>query len=109
MGFFFAKEAMKVVFSYFVGWVLVLIPIYGIYMIQLPLTFIWKWYLYWQYILETQYWYWYDTDTRTRFPLGVLAHGCAHARPSAQPPIDVSGIFLVHMSAELPPNIYPNP
>ena len=100
---------MKVVFSYFVGWVLVLILIYGIYMIQLPLTFIWKWYLYWQYILETQYWYWYDTDTRTRFPLGVLAHGCAHARPSAQPPIDVSGNLLVHMSAELPPNIYPNP
>ena len=26
-------------------------------------------------------------------PMGVLAPGSAHARPSAQPPIDMSGIF----------------
>ena len=33
-------------------------------------------------------------------PMGVLAPGSAHARPSAQPPIDVSGNFSAHMSAE---------
>ena len=42
-------------------------------------------------------------------PMGVLAPGSAHARPSAQPPIDVSGNFPVHMSAESPSNISPNP
>jgi hypothetical protein len=31
--------------------------------------------------------------------MGVLAPGSAHARPSAQPPIDVSGNFPAHMSA----------
>ena len=30
--------------------------------------------------------------------MGALAPGSAHARPSAQPPIDTSGIFLAHMS-----------
>ena len=30
--------------------------------------------------------------------MGVLAPGSAHARPSAQPPIDVSGNFPAHMS-----------
>ena len=39
----------------------------------------------------------------------VLAHGSVHARPYAQPFINVSGIFLVHMSAELPKIISPNP
>ena len=33
-------------------------------------------------------------------PMGVLAPGSAHARPSAQPPIDTSGNFSAHMSAE---------
>jgi hypothetical protein len=33
-------------------------------------------------------------------PMGVLAPGSAHARPSAQPPIDVSGNFSPHVSAE---------
>ena len=33
-------------------------------------------------------------------PMGVLAPGSAHGRPSAQPPIDTSGIFWAHMSAE---------
>jgi hypothetical protein len=33
-------------------------------------------------------------------PMGVLAPGSAHARPSAQPPIDMSGNFPVHVSAE---------
>ena len=33
-------------------------------------------------------------------PMGVLAPGSAHARPSAQPPIDVSGNFSAHVSAE---------
>ena len=41
--------------------------------------------------------------------MGVLAHGSVHARPYAQPFIDVSGNFLVHMSAELPKIISPNP
>jgi hypothetical protein len=42
-------------------------------------------------------------------PMGVLAHGSAHARPSARPPIDTSGNFPVPMSAESPSNISPNP
>jgi hypothetical protein len=42
-------------------------------------------------------------------PMGVLAPGSAHARPSAQPPIDVSGYFSAHVSAESPSNISPNP
>ena len=48
---------------------------------------------------------------RKIFPLtqmGVLAHGSAHMRPSGQPPIDVSGNFSAHMSAELPKIISPN-
>ena len=47
-----------------------------------------------------------------KFPLammGVLAPGSAHARPSARPPIDTSGNFPAHMSAESPSNISPNP
>ena len=38
---------------------------------------------------------------KEKFPLttmGVLAPGSAHARPSAQPPIDVSGNFPPHVS-----------
>ena len=31
-------------------------------------------------------------------PMGVLAPGSAHARPSAQPPIDTSGNLSAHMS-----------
>ena len=31
-------------------------------------------------------------------PMGVLAPGSAHARPSARPPIDTSGNFSEHMS-----------
>ena len=34
--------------------------------------------------------------------MGVLAPGSAHARPSAQPPIDMSGNFPAHVSAESP-------
>ena len=30
--------------------------------------------------------------------MGVLAPGSAHARPSAQPPIDVSGNFPAHLT-----------
>ena len=41
--------------------------------------------------------------------MGVLAPGSAHARPTAQPPIDVSGNFSAHVSAESPSNISPNP
>ena len=47
-----------------------------------------------------------------KFPLtlmGFLAPGSAHARPSAQPPIDMSVNFPAHMSAESPSNISPNP
>ena len=45
----------------------------------------------------------------TLAPMGVLAPGSAHARPSAQPPIDTSGNFPAHVSAESPSNISPNP
>ena len=41
--------------------------------------------------------------------MGVLAPGSAHARPSAQLPIDTSGIFPAHVSAESPSNIPQNP
>ena len=41
-------------------------------------------------------------------PMGVLAPGSAHARPSAQPPIDVSGNFPAHVSAESPSYLPPN-
>jgi hypothetical protein len=40
--------------------------------------------------------------TRNIFPLvpmGVLAPGSAHARPSARPPINTSGNFPAHVSA----------
>ena len=39
--------------------------------------------------------------------MGVLAPGSAHARPSAQPPMNMSGIYLVHMSAYIPENYDP--
>ena len=45
----------------------------------------------------------------TLAPMGVLAPWSAHARPSAQPPIDTIGNFPGHMSAESPSNISPNP
>ena len=41
--------------------------------------------------------------------MGVLAHGSAHTRPSAQPRINMSGKKLPHMYANSPPNISPNP
>ena len=46
-----------------------------------------------------------------KFPLaqmGVLVPGSAHARPFTRPPIDTSGNFPAHMSAESPLNISPN-
>ena len=42
-------------------------------------------------------------------PMGVLAPGSAHTRPSAQPPIDMSRNFPAHVSAKSPSNISPNP
>ena len=42
---------------------------------------------------------WYDRVIPLT-PMGVLALGSAHARPSAQPTIDVSGNFLAHVFAE---------
>ena len=33
-------------------------------------------------------------------PMGFIAPGSAHARPSAEPPIDTSGNFAAHVSAE---------
>ena len=42
-------------------------------------------------------------------PMGVLAPGSAHARPSARPPIDISEKFPANVSAESPWNISPNP
>ena len=41
--------------------------------------------------------------------IGNIAPGSAQARPSAQPPIDTSGNFHAHVSAESPSNISPNP
>ena len=44
-----------------------------------------------------------STQTMQKFPLApkrVLTPGSAHARPSAQPPITVSGNFSAHVSAE---------
>ena len=41
--------------------------------------------------------------------MGVLAPVSAHAGPSAQPLIGTSGNFQACASAELPPNISPNP
>ena len=40
---------------------------------------------------------------------GVLAPMFAHAGPSAQPPIDMSGNFSAHVSAESSSNISPDP
>ena len=42
-------------------------------------------------------------------PMGVLAPGSAHVRPSTRPPIDTRRNFPAHISAELPSNISPNP
>jgi hypothetical protein len=42
-------------------------------------------------------------------PIGVLAPGSAHARPSAQPPINTTRNSPVHVSAESPSNISHNP
>ena len=42
-------------------------------------------------------------------PMGVLPTESAYARPSTRPPIDTRGNFLVHLSAESPSNISPNP
>ena len=41
--------------------------------------------------------------------MGVLAPGSGHARPSARPPINMSGILLAHMSAKSPSIISPKP
>ena len=54
----------------------------------------------------------YNFKNNSKFPLtpmGVLAPRSAHARPSDRPPIDMSGKFLPHVSAESPSNISPNP
>ena len=53
-----------------------------------------------------------NNNKKRKFPLapmGVLAPGSAQARPSAWPPIDTSGNFPAHVSAESPSNISPNP
>ena len=42
-------------------------------------------------------------------PMGVLAPHLRTLDVSARPPIDTSGNFLVHMSAESPLNTSPNP
>jgi hypothetical protein len=49
------------------------------------------------------------TDKFPLAPMGVPTPGSAHARPSARPPIDTSGNFPPHVSAESPSNISPNP
>ena len=50
----------------------------------------------------------YDLYEFPLAPMGVLAPGSAHARPSAQPPINMSGYFPAHVSAESPLKISPN-
>jgi hypothetical protein len=60
----------------------------------------------------TQWWHTANTYSQTKIPLtpmGVLAPGSAHARPSALPPIDVSRNFPAHVSAESASNISSNP
>ena len=45
-----------------------------------------------------------DSDNGAKFPLtpmGVLAPGSAHARPSDQPPINTSGNFLAQVSGNI--------
>ena len=57
--------------------------------------------------LEVSFWSG-SVGTFTTFPLtpmGVLAPGSAHVRPSAQAPIDMSGNFPAHVSAESPSKI----
>ena len=54
----------------------------------------------------------YKAENISEFPLtpiGVLALGSAHARPSTRPLINKSGILLAHVSAKSPWNISPNP
>jgi hypothetical protein len=41
-----------------------------------------------------------DLTTIPLAPMGVLAPGSSHAKPSARPPIDTSGNFSAHVSAE---------
>ena len=41
--------------------------------------------------------------------MGVHTPRFAHAKPSARPPMSMSGNVLVHVSAESPSNIYLNP
>jgi hypothetical protein len=43
------------------------------------------------------------------WPMGVLDPGSEHARPSGWAPIDTSGNFPAHVSAESPSNVLPNP
>ena len=45
------------------------------------------------------------SQTNLLAPMGVLAPGSAHKRPSAWPPIDTSGNFSAYVSAESPLNI----
>ena len=52
---------------------------------------------------------WEELQEYLKFPLapmGVLGPGSAHARPSAQPLIDTSGNFPVHVFAKSPSNIW---
>ena len=46
--------------------------------------------------------YWKAKEGIPLTSMGVLAPGSANARPSTQPPIDVSGNFPAHVSAESP-------
>ena len=50
----------------------------------------------------------YQFDLFPLTPMEVLAPGSAHERPSALPPINMSGDFPVHLHAESPLNISPN-
>jgi hypothetical protein len=42
-------------------------------------------------------------------PIGVLASGSVHTRPSAQPNIDISEKISADMTAKSPSNIFPDP
>ena len=66
----------------------------------------------WMGFQDCRHWRLCQDKNVSKFPLppmGVLAPSSAHARPSARPPINTSGNFPAHMSAESPSNISPNP
>ena len=74
-------------------------------------TFIHRKYLF-KYYIRNRFCSIFAVKSTNKFPLahmGVLTPRSAQIQPSAQPPIDTSGNFSPHVSAESPSNISPNP